>query len=73
MHAYVKLSYATSLKKIRLLNEKKKNKNAKLSQQRVDYGDMTTNGDVASCTGSWDGKGAAVGKLGKSEQSLEFS
>lgn len=69
MHAYVKLSYSTSLKKIRLLNERKKKqeKNAKLSQQRVDYGDMTTNGDVASCTGSWDGKGAAVGKLGKSE------
>lgn len=49
------------------MKKKTQEKNAKLSQRRVDYGDGTTNSDVASCTGSWDRKGAAAGKLGKSE------
>lgn len=35
-------------------NREKPEKNAKLPQTRVDYGDMRTKCDVASWTGSWD-------------------
>lgn len=54
-------------------NREKPEKNAKLSQTRVDYGDMRTKCDVASCTGSWDRQRTVMGKLGKSESNLEFN